>query len=352
MNTITLELPLVDDERFSSLPIAVEKYGRGRPWLPIEDDFIRANYKTMSASEMSSRLARRLHCVYERKHEIGCVVAGKQRHSRNCKQCGEQFFVVNSSTKIYCGLKCAYASKDRIVERPKDRGFKICPWCGTEWKVTTRKARQEHCSHKCAVASVNAANPAAMEVRECVNCGMKFEIRSKLLRKCCSEQCTNQRKADNSRSMWLDDSRKQRMSDMKTLMHATNPPQSPGWKTRKSGRRADIGKQFFRSAWEANYARYLNFLVQQKNIASWKFEPKTFWFEKIKRGVRSYKPDFEIINVDGSVEYHEVKGYDYPRGKTARKRLAKYYPEVKLVVIDKKQYTAIAKWKFLIANWE
>lgn len=135
--------------------------------------------------------------------------------------------------------------------------------------------------------------------------------------------------------------------------HASNPPGTPQYSNRKSGHREDLGGQFFRSAWEANYARYLNLLVEHKQIAGWKYEAKTFWFDKIKRGVRSFKPDFEVTTLEGEREYHEVKGYDYPRGKTARKRMAKYHPTVKLLLIDAKAYRAISKTaKAIIPTWE
>ena len=120
----------------------------------------------------------------------------------------------------------------------------------------------------------------------------------------------------------------------------------------KQGRREDLGGQFFRSAWEANYARYLNWLVSQGEIRSWRYEPVTFWFEAIRRGVRSYTPDFEIVNADGTIEYHEVKGWDYARGQTARKRMAKYHPGVKLVLVDAEAYRALAKWRRVIPGWE
>src|SRR5690606_8292944 len=64
-----------------------------------------------------------------------------------------------------------------------------------------------------------------------------------------------------------------------------------GYSRGSQGRRSDLGNIFFRSSWEANYARYLNFLKSQGHIYKWEFEPDTFWFESIRRGVRSYLPD-------------------------------------------------------------
>lgn len=117
----------------------------------------------------------------------------------------------------------------------------------------------------------------------------------------------------------------------------------------------DIGghHKYFRSKWEANYARYLEFLKQNGKIKDWQHEVKTFWFDKIKRGCCSYLPDFEVTNNDGSIEYHEVKGWYDDRSKTKIKRMAKYYPNIKLVVIFGKDYRIIANQvKNLIEDWE
>ena len=120
----------------------------------------------------------------------------------------------------------------------------------------------------------------------------------------------------------------------------------------KGGKRKDLG-QFFRSAWEANYARYLNFLVASGEVIRWEYECKTFKFEKISRGVMSYTPDFRVEFPDGRVEWHEVKGWLTQRGKTALNRMRKYYPEEVLLVIDRERYRAIARSvRVLIPNWE
>ena len=100
---------------------------------------------------------------------------------------------------------------------------------------------------------------------------------------------------------------------------------------------------FFRSSWEANYALYLDFLIKQKQIKSWTYEKDVFIFKKIKFGTRSYRPDFKIYNLDNTFEYHEVKGYMDNKSKTKIKRMAKYYPNVKLIIIDKDVYKDLKK---------
>lgn len=122
----------------------------------------------------------------------------------------------------------------------------------------------------------------------------------------------------------------------------------------KQGKRSDLGDIYFRSGWESNFARYLNFLISKKLIYKWEFEPDTFWFNAIKRGVRSYLPDFKVWETkNGKPYYIEVKGYMDAKSATKIKRMAKYYPDVKLVVVGKKEYDEIkAKLSGLIPNWE
>ena len=130
-----------------------------------------------------------------------------------------------------------------------------------------------------------------------------------------------------------------------------NPRPGASW---KAGWR-DIGgiRKYYRSKWEANYAYYLEWLRQKGQIAAWKHEPETFWFDGIKRGCVSYLPDFWVQEMDGAVAYHEVKGWMDDRSKTKIRRMAKYHPAVRLIVIDAKGYAALAKSvRLLVPGWE
>lgn len=120
----------------------------------------------------------------------------------------------------------------------------------------------------------------------------------------------------------------------------------------KGGKRPDLDDRYFRSAWEANYARYLNWLVAQGQVRSWQYEPQTFVFHGETRGVISYTPDFLVVEMDGTSAFHEVKGWMDSASKTRLKRMAKHYPNVRIIVIDEDAYKAIAKWARLIEGWE
>lgn len=129
------------------------------------------------------------------------------------------------------------------------------------------------------------------------------------------------------------------------------PRQKTTW---KAGWR-EIGgvRKYYRSKWEANYAHYLQWLKEKGQIADWKHEPKVFWFEGVKRGTVSYLPDFWVLENGGSDSFHEVKGWMDDRSVTKIKRMKKYYPNVKLVVVDSKGYEAIKKTaKDLVPGWE
>jgi len=110
-------------------------------------------------------------------------------------------------------------------------------------------------------------------------------------------------------------------------------------------------KKFYRSKWEANFARYLQFLQEHGNIEKWEHEPSTFYFENIKRGTTNYKPDF-LITRKGVVEVIEVKGYMDAKSATKIKRFKKYYPEYPFTLIDAAWFGKNANLKHIIKGWE
>ena len=108
---------------------------------------------------------------------------------------------------------------------------------------------------------------------------------------------------------------------------------------------------YYRSRMEANYGAYLEFLRKRGEILAWEHEPETFWFP-VKRGCVSYLPDFRVRTAKG-IEYHEVKGWMDPKSKTKLRRMARFHPAVKLVLIDTKAYRALKRTVApLIEGWE
>lgn len=170
---------------------------------------------------------------------------------------------------------------------------------------------------------------------------------------------SKRRIGEGSRQAWRDPSRKaratgaERRRDLSERMSQRLREGGNVYSHARRGRRPDLGDTFFRSAWEANYARYLDLLVRRRFITAWAYEPDTFWFERIRRGVRSYTPDFRVDRSDGSCYYVEVKGWMDAKSKTKLKRMAKYHPTVELRVVGAKEYREIErKLAGAIPNWE
>jgi hypothetical protein len=120
-----------------------------------------------------------------------------------------------------------------------------------------------------------------------------------------------------------------------------------------AGRREDLGGLYVRSRWEANYARVLNVLLARGAIREWQYEAKTFLFEKVNRGTRSYTPDFRVEQPDGSIEWHEVKGWMDDKSRVRLDLMAKLYPDEKVIVIGADWFKANARnFSRMIAGWE
>lgn len=175
---------------------------------------------------------------------------------------------------------------------------------------------------------------------------------------CTHTEVVRARLSVSSTAMWADethvlnsDAHRQKLSDRSVKMQADGLLRQ-GYSRGRMGRRADLGGQFFRSAWEANYARYLNFLKSRGQIKDWQYEPDTFWFHEIKRGTRSYLPDFKVLE-DGRHYYVEVKGWMDQKSRTKLDRMAKYYPAEEVRLVGATEYRQLRKaLSALIPGWE
>ncbi len=127
-----------------------------------------------------------------------------------------------------------------------------------------------------------------------------------------------------------------------------------GYTRMKRGFRDDLGI-FVRSAWEANWARYLNFLVQNAHdpLLRWEYEPDTFWFDGVRRGTVSYMPDFKLFERGREPYYQEIKGRMDQKSRTKMQRMKKYHPDVRVDLIDEKAYREVErKLGAVIPGWE
>ena len=73
----------------------------------------------------------------------------------------------------------------------------------------------------------------------------------------------------------------------------------------------------------------------------------------MRRGPASfYIPDFEVI-IGSSKEFHEIKGYMNAASKAKLKRMRKYYPDEKVVLIDAKAYRDLQRaFGLVVPGWE
>jgi hypothetical protein len=111
-------------------------------------------------------------------------------------------------------------------------------------------------------------------------------------------------------------------------------------------------RHYYRSKAEMRFAAYLEWRKQSGVYARWQPEPQTFWFEHIKRGVRSYKPDFYAEYPDGGHVWYEVKGWLDPKSRTALARMARCYPGEIVNIIDGQWFKANRMLAAIVPWWE
>lgn len=264
-----------------------------------------------------------------------------------------------------------------------------CLYCGTHFAVT--KDKKKYCSQGCwqlamklQSGSKNPSWKGGKVFRECLNCGQKISCYPSQNKRFCSLGCFGKYKSPSrqgaknpnhrggvevpcahcGRKTWVCPSRATiyhvhycsvecfRKGDFTRDRRRWQKGNRWGAQSRKSGKRSDLGNKFFRSSWEANYARILNWMKDRGQIFDWAFEADTFEFKGIKRGTRFYTPDFRIWTKTG-FEYHEIKGYMTQKGRTALERMGRYHPDIRVILIDAPRYKVLARqFKSLVPFWE
>lgn len=270
--------------------------GNSNWWTEEEVQYLRDNYKSYNLQEVSEYLGRRKTDVCKKAKELGI----EKNHKK--------------------------------IENPKGK---------TPWRIKYAHLKKSP-EEIFAIRSRNTRNNQA-----------KYGHPRGMLGKSHSEDF-KQNASERSKKYWseitdqqLEDRRlKQRATKIKNNSLNPMPNQSNPYSRTKSGKRQDLNNTYFRSSWEANIARYFNFVG-----IKWEYEPKTFIFDTIKRGSVSYTPDFYLPEEDRWVE---VKGWMDQKSITKLKRFQKYYPEEfsKLEIIGAEEYKAYKKYERLIPGWE
>jgi len=276
---------------------------------------------------------------------------------RICVYCGKEFIPRHhGGTKQFCSYSCSSKYKWENRERkPKKIITKICIECGKEYEKNPNYSlmqwnRNKFCSIKCSVENKRIKDGMTNSERYRRKKGQVKQGTEEWYKKI--KATTKEGMAKPEVQEKLHRPRKSMSLENRIIKSERLVGRMPKNLTLNNGLYSHIqkgtyecskGSIYFRSKWEANYALFLDFLIKNNEIKNWEYESDTFMFDEIKLGTRSYTPDFKIYNLDDSIEYHEVKGYMDSRSKTKLKRMAKYFPDIKLILIEREFYNDMYK---------
>jgi len=94
-------------------------------------------------------------------------------------------------------------------------------------------------------------------------------------------------------------------------------------------------RHWFRSGFEVRWAQYLELLKGLGEIYDWFYETEKFEFKAIRSGTVFYTPDFKVYyyNIEPPHYWHECKGHLTQKDVTKFRRMAKYYPEERIILV-------------------
>lgn len=249
-----------------------------------------------------------------------------------------------------------------------ERRLKVCKFCKTEFSDITKRNSRNTCSNECDYASMAATRKAkgsyvqsdeqkqkksqslkrTHAAHDLFSAERRFQM-SETMKKTWSEGKidTNNHwmKKEENRRYLSEKNKGQQISDetrQKMSLSAQNRVRTKRetlYSSAKGGRRDDLG-QYFRSNWEANFARILN--LQGK---TWVYEPTTFQLTE----TMSYTPDFLCDGV-----FYEIKGRMTERNQRQLQLMHELYSDIELVLVDSKRYNELRhEFKDLLQNsWE
>lgn len=294
-------------------------------WTPEEIDILRLEYKSYNLRELSDKIGKNKTNVCRKAKEIGLDRTKRKKEVRKSHSCYIKGLFLDKN-----GNSLPEEEKTKIRSELMKKHYKDHP----EAREATGKRARKYIKE--------FGHPR----------GMLGKHQSKEVRDAMSKRV---------KEMWEDPSSpfnttefREKASDRMVNDRKQNPEKyRKAYSRGHQGKRGDLGGLYVRSSWEANYARYLNTLVKSGEIYKWEYEPDTFWFLTIKRGVRSYLPDFKIWRCENSTPYYvEVKGWMDDKSKTKLKRMAKYYPDIKIVLFQNAEYKELKKISDKIPMWE
>lgn len=315
-----------------------------------------------------------------------------------CGRCHAKFKARQSSRRKYCSLQCAYASPSRtardnawtkwdyeVIEKyyrntPRQEfsiGDLVAALGRTEAAIYGRAHRLGLTVSRAEAARVRStrsrANMSAAQKRRYAALGVKPKppgrgemtaerlaargraisagLRARSPEAIAASRAKAKATRDAQTSQQKLDAIQRRISTRMARYGSVAPKNVRGsW--RAGWREIGGRRHFFRSRWEANYARYLSLLKRLGLISEWHHEPEMFRFPGATRKPFSYLPDFKVWHPCGLVEYHEVKGWVDADSKRKIDLMAKHHPQINLVMVMADWFRANKSMQRFIADWE
>jgi len=215
-----------------------------------------------------------------------------------------------------------------------------CKNCNVEFEAYNKY--REFCGKSCGAVWSNQQRKGYRNITvSCDYCNINIIMRkceySKHIKKglknfYCSKKC-----------MGLDKIGDKRPQTSKSILKAykTGRLIPPKQKYRNGGYRKDLNK-YFRSSWEADIVRVLNYL----NI-KWLYEPEVFTLN-INDIETTYRPDFYLPEIDLWIE---VKGYWF--NELSKLKYKFFRKEYDILLIDEINYYILyQQFNPVIENWE
>lgn len=300
-----------------------EKRTKGPNWTKEEDDYLRNN-SDKTVKELSEKLGRTINSIRNRKNVIGVKRGNCPLFTPEEKDIIYQWYVNDEGVDL--------EALSRYLNRPKTSISKVANDMGLtrygNYTKNERKKRSESMVHNISKVEHSKGMLGKRHTEETKTQLSLFQI-------------------NRYKSMSNEEKHNIAMKSVETRRkNGTIRTTTNAYSHCKRGKRSDLN-QFFRSAWEANIARLLNYYNIQ-----WKYEYKRFDFYNETSGVLSYQPDFYLPQTN---EWIEVKGWMDNKSIKRMELFAQYYPDENknLYLIDQNKYKIINElYKAIIPNWE
>lgn len=213
--------------------------------------------------------------------------------------------------------------------------------CGKSFEATSSNPKI-YCNSSCAAMVNNKKRgPKTEEVKRKIANSLRGRVYPMRVKRLIEKHCENQ-KCTKTFSVWpYLQTRRKFCSNQCAMDVIGGRPTSPRASRGKAGVRKDISPTtYFYSRWEANMARLYTYLGIR-----WIYAPTSF-----NIGDQMYTPDFFLPESD---KYVEVKNFWWKYSKERDEKFRKLYPNIKLEVVSKIEYTMLEKqYAKLIPTWE